>query len=327
MKRHIPLLMLFIAMCCTSCGELTINKEKHSVYLDNSEITTNICEAKVSSANALNLGSNYMFSLSISIKNITNKTQEIKFSNPILVKESNEASYTVSPTSKSLSLDSGIQGSVSFSSTIPTSLDENYYFSVDFSNIFYKVFLYRTPDSLRENLTVTYSVNGEIVNTVTVKKGNPLGVDYAYDMADHQSYAAKWNDSKGNQHNSKTIIEQNVKLIGTLESNLKVSTTGSDVLSFISAINHVHKDGKVVILGKYLNKEIAISNFAIKDNPDIKEIYFPLTLHRIFSGNFEKCPNLKTIYFAGSQAEWESIEKSSTIPTGVRMVYNTSFSY
>ena len=327
MKKLIPLLMLFATTCCTSCGELTINKEKHSVYLDNSEITTNICEAKVSSANALNLGSNYMFSLSISIKNITNKTQEIKFSNPSLIKESNEASYTVSPTSKSLSLDSGIQGSVSFSSTIPTSLDENYYFSVDFSNISYKVFLYRTPDTLREDLTITYSVNGSIVNSATAKKGNPLGVDYVYDTADHQSYAAKWKDSKGNQYNSKTVIEDNVKLLGTLESSLNVATTGSDVLSFVNGINHVHADGKVVVQEKYFNKEIAISNFAIKSNAYIKEIYFPSTLHRIFSGNFDNCPNLKTIYFAGSQAQWESIEKSSTIPTGVRMVYNTSFSY
>ena len=42
---------------------------------------------------------------------------------------------------------------------------------------------------------------------------------------------------------------------GQVKSNLQLLTTSSDAYVFIDGINHVHADGKVVVLERYQNKD------------------------------------------------------------------------
>lgn len=46
---------------------------------------------------------------------------------------------------------------------------------------------------------------------------------------------------------------------------------------------------------------------------------------KIYYGNFEQCPKLKSILFAGSEAQWKTIKSSSAIPSGVSIEHNTAF--
>ena len=306
------------------------SKQNFSVYLDYSEVSTTDYRFKVKRTYIDAYSSeNHSFSISLSVTNLTSTTQTIQFSNPSLVRESNGTSYTINKMDQNqrLTLDSEIEGSVSFSSTLPTTLDEKYYFSVDFKNISYKVFLYETPDELREDLTVSYKINGTLVNSETVKRGRAIQDNYVYDDKSYQNYSSVWKDASGKTYSKGSIVEENVTLNGTLQNNFKTLTTSTDVYTFISGINHVPADGKVVLLEKYQNKEICLGNFAIYNNSQIKEVYLPKTLRHIYSSNFSNCNNLKTIYFAGSQEQWEAIPKDFvTIPSSVRIVYNTSFS-
>lgn len=333
MKKTILLLLSLLAL--SSCGgdntptEIITPKENLTVYLDYSEASTSNYRVKVHNASASSYeAGNNSFSITLLIKNLTTQTQEISFSNLKLVRESTGASYTIGNSwlNQPLKLDSEIEGSVSFSSTIPTTLEEKYYFSVDFKDISYKVFLYETPDELREDLIVTYNIGSTTVHAETVKKGRTLTSDYTYDDELHQNYTSTWKDSNGKSYTKGTKIEENVVLSGTLQSNLTLSTTGSDVYTYINGIRHVHPDGKVVILDKYYDKEVCLGNYAIHNTTKIKEIYLPSTLHYIYNGNFSDCGNLKTIYYAGTQEEWDLIPKDLvTIPSSVSIVFNTAF--
>ncbi len=327
-------LILLPVLILSACTETSINgggsKRDFSVYLDNSEVVTEDFKIKVTSANASSSynSDNYSFSLSLKIKNLSSKTKEVEFKNSYLVKEDTNATYSANATFYAKqTLDSEIEGSFSFSSTIPSSLDEHYYFSTSLENLTYKVYLYETPDELREDVTISYQVGDSIVHTETVKKGRELGTSYIYDNPDHQTYVHTWKDPSGSSISSKTIINEDIVVKGTIQSNLATATTGTDVFTFINGVNHVHSDGKVVILEKYQNKEVCIGNYVFYNKPEIKEIYFPKTLHQIYSFNFERCGNLKTIYFAGSETEWNLIPSSSTIPDSVQLVFGVSYSF
>ena len=327
-KVFVILLSILTLSACANVNGLGKTQKKNlSVYLDYSEAATEDYKVKVENARAYG-SSNYNFSISLLIKNLTNQRQEINFTNVTLIRESTNTEYVVNPYSSKLELDSEIEGTISFSSIIPTSLDEKYYFLVDFKNINYKVFLYETPDELRKDLTVSYVVNDSIVHTETVKKGRTIQDNYIYDTNDHQSYAASWKDSNNRTCGKGTKVEKNMTLTSSLSLNLQLMTTSSDTYMFINGINHVHADGKIVINEKYQNKEVSLGNFAIYNNSSVKEVYLPSTLHHIYINNFSKCGNLRTIYFAGTEIQWDAIPKDFvTIPASVNIVFNTSFTY
>lgn len=330
MKKLLLCIPLFLLSACSGISDNTNgSKTKLFVYLDYSEVSTQDFRFRVSDVSASSYGSeNYNFYISVAVKNLSLETKEVVFNDPMLIRESNNTSYKVNISYNKRSLDSEIEGVFSFSSTIPSSLDDHYCFSACLGDIEYKVYLYETPDELREDLTVTYKIDGSTVHTETVKKGRLLSVSYVYDAKDHQSYASIWKDSSGNEYSERTKIEDNVTLTGTTQSNLKLMTTSSDTYVFINGINHVHADGKVVVQKKYQNKEVCLGNYAIYNNIDVVEVYLPITLQSIYNGNFSNCGNLETIYFAGTKAQWEAIPKYNvTIPSTVSIVYGTSFVY
>ena len=270
---------------------------------------------------------NYDFRLILKIKNLTDETKNLKFDHLQIVKEDNGATYSVETKTPEIKLESGIEKSINFSSTLPTDLDSHYYFTVDFSNVRYKVRLYETPDAERPDVTVTYTVVKQIVNKVTVKKGRPLGIDYVLEKADHLSFVLSWTDSNYQTINSKTIIEQDTTVYGEYQSSLSYSTTSLDAYTVISKVNYVPSDGIVVVPERLLDKEIVLGNYAVNRIEKMQKIYLPSTLHGIYNSNFIDCPDLRTIYFAGTPEQWSSIYQSTTpLPTNINLICNTSFS-
>ena len=80
----------------------------------------------------------------------------------------------------------------------------------------------------------------------------------------------------------------------------------------------------MIIPDKYLNKEICINLYAIKDIK-VSKIYIPKTVHTIYLGNFTGLGNV-TIYYEGTEEQWKSLFYSSSSIVTKNVVYNTAYS-
>lgn len=174
-------------------------------------------------------------------------------------------------------------------------------------------------------VTVTYKVGEEIVYTQKVNKGSMLGSLYLYESPNHQSYASTWKDVDGVIYETTSVINNDVELLGELKTSLILFTTPENEYTYVNGTNHVHSDGKAVVLSTYYGKAVNIGDGAFYNNSKMKELYLPLGLNKIYSNNFVDCANLTSIYFEGSVEQWNAIENESTIPESISLVFNTAF--
>ena len=96
----------------------------------------------------------------------------------------------------------------------------------------------------------------------------------------------------------------------------------------LNRINYVPSDKVLVIPRYYKNKIINIGTGAIRGFSSIETVYIPETIERIYSNNFNACANLRTIFYAGTEAQWETLmnqEFSFSVPVGVQVIFNTPF--
>ena len=175
-----------------------------------------------------------------------------------------------------------------------------------------------------ETVKITYKLGEEVVHTQRVHIGNKIGKLFVYESDNHQAYASVWKDKDNNEYTVDTKVNKSITLYSEPLTCLKLFTTPENEYTFINGINHVHKDGKVVVLSSYYDKEIKIGNGAINNNKDIKELYLPNTIHQIHDDNFVNCDNLTTIYYAGSEEQWNSIPNTSVVPESISLVFNTN---
>ena len=172
---------------------------------------------------------------------------------------------------------------------------------------------------------VTYKISESTVYTQRVNKDSRIGELFVFESDNHQTYCSEWKDVYGNIYSNESIISSNILLFGEAKSSLLLFTTDENEYVFINGTNHVHSDGKVVILNDYYNKVPKIGVSAFSNNSGIKDIYLPSSLYQICSNNFIDCPNLKNIYFAGDEGSWNSVIKESSIPEEVELHFSTSF--
>ena len=178
----------------------------------------------------------------------------------------------------------------------------------------------------KEHVTVTYTINNEAVFLRIIDKGDPLGIDYIYDYDNHQSHASKWIDSLNNEYTKDTIINSNVTVSGVVQANLLINNNEEEDYVHILGINHIHGDGNLVVLESYFTKPAMIDEAALTNNNNVKAIYLPQNLYHLASGNFFNCSKLTKIYYAGTMEQFANLSKDNyQLPSGVNMVYNTSF--
>ncbi len=272
-----------------------------------------------------NKTNNYNLDICFGITNKEFSTKQFKIDDIELVKESTSATYSVSIINKIFDIEAELTKNIHLSSTIPSSIEDDKY-TVSFEINSHKIILhlYETPDSLRVDRTVNFIVMDQIVNSVTVKDRRAIDSDYIYESTDHQYYCDEWHYDSiyGKQFIKTDIINDNVDLYGKQNSVVSIMTSSSDIYSYINGINRVPSDGIIIIQSKYLNKEICIGNFAIKD-ANIKEIYIPKTVHTIHSGNF-KIKNVK-IYYEGTEEEWKSLFYMQSDIILENVFFNTKF--
>lgn len=296
------------------------------IYTDSNSIENDSILLTMKKPSCYTYNTNYSFSVSFDLKNKTYSTQSYKISNVELIKESTKASYTTTY-QKSLSIEAELTKTLSFSATIPSSIEtDNYKLTFELNTLKVDLHLYEIPDSLRADRTVSYYIDNKVVKTTTVKEGRALNEKYCYESDDHLYYCNTWYNSPtfASKVSETTIIKENMKLYGNKSEILKYTTTGSDVYSFITGVNHVPTDGILLIPETHGVKELAIGNYAIR-NMSLAKIYVPKTVHIIYGGNFTNIGNA-TIYYEGTEEEWVALFYNRNEAPKTNVIYNTKYS-
>ena len=329
-QKNIGLLLL-TGHALVACSSGSTSNASASVYLDNSYAENDVISLQTTYYSFhQNNDSSWSSSITVSIKNLSNSPISLRIGETSVLRESTNYKYSVTNNIiGEVTIDSELSRTVSFSSKIPTSVsEENYNFSTQINGFQYTVKLRETPDSERKDLTVTYSIGGSIVKTSTVKERRPLKESYVYENPNHLTHCSSWADSNGKTVSQSTIVNEDMTLNGKEVENLDYFELHDSLDSSIQKVLYTPSDGVVVIPekhGQYTVKTLA--NYGIFQLPTLKTLYLPSTMTKFYYGNFQQCPKLKTIHFAGTEAQWNSIisSSSSAVPTGVTVKFNASF--
>lgn len=321
--------ILFLSSCSSSNNDSSKNGNSQTqddknkiVYTDSNPIEDDKIKLEFDKPSCYGTN-NYSLSVYVNITNKEYETRTYNIKSVELIKESTSAKYTVSY-AKSKVVEAEMKSSLSFSASIPSDIKTDKYkltFSINSYNITY--YPYETPDELRVDRTVKYHILNNVVKTTSVKDGRTIADAYTYESSDNLYYCDTWylDSTYKTKLTSSTIIKEDTSLYGIQSSNIKWTTLSSDIWSFVTGINHVPSNGILILPQKYLNKELAISNYAIR-NISVSKIYIPKTMHTIYGGNFTGIGNA-TIYYEGSEAEWKALFYSQSDVVTKNMVYNT----
>ena len=267
------------------------------------------------------------YEVSIKIKNVSENKKELKLryvevwnvSKTMYKRPPNEATFAI--------LKKGEEITLTYRIYLPTLIEEDsYYLQILGESNTYKVYLFETPDALREDIKITFKIDGVSVKEETIKKGRKLNSIYVYDTKDHQQHNETWY-CNGQKVTTNTVFTENAVLTGTLSDNYSFLVLANDPNCSLNKVNHVPADGILVLPESHLNKKILIGIYIIY-NLTVKEIYVPKAIDTIYYGNFSNCSGLEKIYYSGTQEEWRNLlaKQSLTISSGIQVIYNTSFS-
>ena len=341
-KNFIKLFMLvflfgmFVSL--TSCDKTTNGPDSGTaktdtntkeIYLDSDKIENDSFSLSLKSKYCSSYSTNYSLSIYFDLVNKEYNTKKFTIKNATLTKVSTNATYTVNY-NKSVSVEAELTSSLSFSATIPSSIDtDEYKLYFEIESLKVTLYLYETPDSLRVDRKITYYINDYLnnteVHTDTVKDKRTVSTVYNYESADNQYYCNTWytDSTFKTLFSTSTPVTEDISLYGRAVSNIKWTSLSSDVYAFVSGINHVPSNGILVIPSKYMNKELCISLYAIKDI-NVSKIYIPKTVHTIYSGNFTGIGNA-TVYYEGTEAEWKALFYMQSDVYTKNIVYNTKY--
>lgn len=323
-------ILIFIILLPTlfliGCGTKTGLDQDNTFYYDNN---ININDINFSIKCSETKIQNTELDVTITATNTLLKDQIINLDTIKVVNEKTKVEYKYSGRTfgGDITLQYNIKTNLFFNTYIPSSyLTENYYIVFNISGKTYRINLYETPDELRETHTVSFKLfsyqNYSNVKNISVKD-NKKCEKYIYESNDHLCYCDIWytDEARTQEFNlGYETIKQDITLYGLKKSNVQSRKDGD---TFIMKINYVPQDG-ILVIDNFLGS-VCLSNFALYDNNNVKEIYLPKELKKIYSGNFSRMNNLTKIHFAGSEKEWNTIESSSTIPSNATMVFNSKY--
>ena len=266
------------------------------------------------------------YEVSIKVKNTSESQKELKVRYAEVGNVSGTYSERLANEATFMVFKKGEETTLTYRILLPTLVDGDGYFLKIFSeNSNYKLYLFETPDELREDVKITYKVNGVSVKEETIKKGRTLSSVFVYDTNDHQQHSGDWylNDTKVTMS---TIFTEDAVLTSSLFDNYSFLALTNDPDCSLNRINYVPVDKRLVLPASYLNRRILIGPYIIY-NLAVKEIYVPKAIDTIYYGNFSNCSGLEKIYYSGTQAEWTALlaKQSLSIPSGVQVIFNTPF--
>lgn len=324
--KKILAIFLFLCLLLTACGNVIIQNVYKTIYTDSNPIDDKKIKISFEKPRCSGGNNDYSLSINANLKNNEYETRTYKIKNVVLIKEATTAEYTVSHRN-SITVEAEMKTTLSFSAKIPSSIEQDKYKLVlDINEINITYYLYEMPDELRENRKISYIISGKVVKEDTIKDGRTITNTFVYESSDNLNYCSQWflDSEFKNQLNSTTVIKEDTKFYGIETSNFKWMSLSSDVYSFVNGVNHIPSNGILIIPSKYLNKEICIGNYAIR-NINVKKIFIPKTTHVIYGGNFTGIGNAK-IYYEGTETEWKKIFYNQSSAITENVIFNAKLS-
>lgn len=304
----------------------------HSFYIDSTDISINNTSIKIScSESSVSYSSeNKELKITLICKNTETNKKTFAPTNAQIKHETANVIYNVTTYAlDSTILEYGIDNTFRFKVQIPESYKKTKYtlsfYNDETQSEKYTFFLYETPDELRKDCKVQFKIGNKTVNTTSIKERRLLTELYTWENPNHLAHCKEWyiDENFKTEFAANTPITTDITLYGMETNNIKTTKDASG--KFIENVTYVPTDGILVIPFSPNDNKVSISNYAIYNNYQIKEIYLPENLKKIYYGNFIKMPNLKKIHYAGTQQEWELIENMSTIPTTTTIDFNSKF--
>ena len=330
MKNRMFLSLIVLATvlsgCSTSGGDN--DGSKLEAYSDKSSFTYDEIQFNFTNLKDYSYTDNHNVNFSLELTNKNTKTKEFKYEKAQLVRESNEAEYSVSGMSfGQVNLDCDVKKTISFSTTLPTSIqDDKYTFSFKYGSNEIKYHLYEMPDELRQNVDVKFVVDGEEVETKKVPEGKLL-VNYSWLSSDYVYGCKQWYLDSGKQSKvpSNYHVNESITVYGDKQTVLKYNLPSGTSSSFVSGINFIPESGEIVVPKSYEGHQVysILSGAFFGVLQGLKTIYIPKTITTISGGmNFVSCIDLQYVYFEGTESEWKSINQAD-FPSKTQIVFNT----
>ena len=330
-KNYLLTLIPFLFFTGCSSNEANNDLSNRMVYSDNAIITEDeltISFSELKERKGYNLDT-YSTSFEMSLLSSNPKQVEYKIYSPKFVRESNDAEYSVDSfyfNPKTVTLECDIAKTLSFSTTLPTSItEENYYFTFKDNTTTYKFCLYETPDELRAKYNVKFVVDGneeytkEIAERKKLSNYDWVSSDYVYGCNvwySDPNFTTKITDS--------FVVNSNITVYGKKQTILKYKLSDVTNTAYVNGYNFVPSTGEIVIPKVYDGRSIfgIMAGSFMHDIIDMKSIYFPKKCRILEYNYFSNCTDLETVYYEGNEEEWNSINQG-TFKDTVTFVFNT----
>ena len=329
-KSFLLLTGLLSGIILASCSSPSI-KDTIEVYKDNSVAKIDDLLVKVdhidASQNYSSVLKGYKSKIYLRFTNDGASEQKINLRDSLITSENDNTTHESGVKIAKDTLGGNEIAFVSYEASTPTPLEENKYsLSTVINDVKYLVHLYAQPDSGRKDFTVNYQIGDKVVNSVKIKENKPLGVDYVYENPNHLSYCGIWSNKDGQAVGSNTRIISDLTLTGVEKNNISYTLNGSDEY-VATTLEYIPSDKVAVVPSTFDGKNMTEIGNSFFFSKQVKIIYLPSTITKIEENNFFRCTILKTINYAGTEAEWNAINNLSAgnIPAGVTINFETTF--
>ncbi len=326
--KLLSIISLFVLVGCTNNGGQGSIK---TIYSDKTSVTDGSISLTFTNLNEYKEFDSDIYSISFTLNLLSSNPKPVtyKIASPKFIREANGAEYSVNMFIMdpiTLSLECDIAKKCSFSTKLPTSINsENYYFSFKGNGISYKYCLYETPDEFRTKYNVKYVIDGSEVETKQISEGRKLS-SFDWVSSDYVYGCREWysDSSLTNKIDDNFTVTQNTIVYGQKKTILKYLTPEGNLSAFINGYNFIPSNGEIVIPKSYAGKSIysILAGSFTGEAEGMKKIYIPKISVISDLHNFSECKDLETVYFEGTQSEWNSINQA-TFKSSVNFVFNT----
>lgn len=316
-KKLILIILLLLTAFMLACGKSTdINQDDEALKLpentcyDDGMTVEGICFKPISYGRDYFTYQEFSTVITLTIVNLTTEPRELRSKSVKIIRESDNKEYIINNYSDR-SLVYGLKPNKPVSNDIyfkiETALSEdNYDLVLDFGDITYTIYLRENPKYAKKDITVTYIVNGNYACSDTIKSGRIAPRLKEYISKNKLKYVTKndwYFEGDYNAHITySNIITDDIVLEATYRNIYNYNREFG--YATISKINYV-PESKVLVIPNDI--ESCAPLFDCDTPYYLEEIYLPSNVAFSDKFNFLNGRNLKTIYFEGSEEEFNAI--------------------
>ena len=333
MKHKVLLLLSVLAFSLGGCSKSSNENSapqsnKLDLYTDKCSFVEDDLEFNFKAPTERKIGETYDFDVSLELTNRNAKAVDFKIDKHQIIRESNNAEYSTSVLAIfPISLECDVKKTLTFSSTLPTSIKEDkYHLNIKYGEKEVVYHFYEMPDEMRAKIDVKLMVDGELVETKQFPEGKEFN-NCSWVSADYIYGCNEWflDSSLKNKVTEDYKVNNALTIYGRKTSVLKYQLPDAISSSYVSGYNFIPDSKEIVIPKSFEGKQVygILAGSFRGDCSGLKSIYIPRTITTISSSyNFSSCSDLEFVYFEGSQTEWQA-KNEATYPSKTQIVFNT----